>query len=66
MKNKIREWLQRFIVFLKDHAEEILVFAGFLCILIGTYQLWPKATWFVCGAEFLLSAVIVALGSKTS
>ena len=39
--------------FFRKYTEDLLLFAGLLCILIGTIQINPIAAWFVGGVECL-------------
>ncbi len=49
---------------MKKNLDDALAIAGFIAILIGTYNEAPKLFWFVLGAEFLLFAVLIAWSRK--
>jgi hypothetical protein len=48
----------------KNYAEEGLILAGFLLVLIGAYQLNAISAWFVGGAECLLYAFLLAWSKR--
>lgn len=48
----------------KNYAEEALILAGFLSVLIGAYYLNPISAWFVGGAECLLYAFLLAWSKR--
>ena len=56
--------MKRITAFLKKSADDLLMFAGFLAILIGTYQLSPIAAWFVGGGECLVAAFLLAWSKR--
>jgi hypothetical protein len=42
------------------YLDDILYIIGVIAICIGTYQLYPVATWFVAGVFCLIGAVLWA------
>lgn len=48
------------------YAEDFLVLAGFVAILIGTHQISTVAAWFIGGVECLIAAFLIAWSNRTS
>lgn len=47
-----------------NFLDDVLILAGCILILIGTYQICPVATWFVGGVMLIIFGVIVAAGGR--
>jgi len=60
----LKRALSRFRAWLRKSSEDLLFFAGFLAILIGSYQIDPLAAWFVGGAECLIAGVVLAWSKR--
>lgn len=50
----------------REYIDDLLVLAGFILILIGSYQITPVAAWFVGGAECFIAAFLIAGSNRPS
>jgi hypothetical protein len=46
--------------------DDLLILAGFIALLIGTYQINPVCTWFVGAAECFIAAFLIAWSNRPS
>ncbi len=43
---------------------DILLISGCGLILVGVYQVWPMATWFVGGAMLIIFGIAIGIGNR--
>ena len=49
---------------LSPYLDDLLIVAGCVLILIGTYLVHPVATWFVAGGMLIALGVLIGLGGR--
>jgi uncharacterized membrane protein SirB2 len=50
--------------FIRNYLDDLLVLAGCVLVVVGTYQVNPLATWFVGGVILIVLGVLVGMGGK--
>jgi hypothetical protein len=48
---------------MKKYLDDLMIFGGCICILIGVYQVLPVLTWFIGGGLLIAFGCIFSLAS---